>query len=598
MKTSTTADTTEPKKEILSNVFDLPVAGIKAFSQCISLSDILNDDNYRLICADIQSNLKVFKDNVLQSEAKLKMTPVGITAFYAMDQTGKTIVPFLAVAGGTYIFIYKNLRGAIMFPIPDQKLNTEENDIYTKFAEGKIDAKECVKAIKELNQKIVDYDPNDVNNDDMIDIRKPLSDFSIEMLILKQEAKQIEFMNNNKGAVIKIKNFITCLHAMKKTDSSNKSTPSNLIVGTETRQVMVIDPSEKKILVKIALPEVPFIIGTTGGYEGDHKIFVADRCNSIYIIDKANSIQMTITVPQPMVSMLISLRNIYIGTIGKSYQSYTHGGNKSFSLLIPHNIITMDLYDRKVESVFLTLIATKNKEVRIYREQKLVHIITFNENIFGMKTGRFGVTEDCVCFLTYSGALQVKAFAKDAPLSSLNYVDEKEKNEVPLKVPKKTPLYLDMVEREKENCSEMQNVFQTDLLRMRYKAMDTYVKMLKIGNAPQNYSSSSTMKISASLQGLGPNFKLNIIFDNNGTEPISNAALTLDYNRKVYTFDKENVILGIIMPHVPVKYSLSFRNISETGSGGLVKVIVVDKVKSQPLIQSTIKVPVSELEML
>ena len=167
MKTSTTADTTEPKKEILSNVFDLPVAGIKAFSQCISLSDILNDDNYRLICADIQSNLKVFKDNVLQSEAKLKMTPVGITAFYAMDQTGKTIVPFLAVAGGTYIFIYKNLRGAIMFPIPDQKLNTEENDIYTKFAEGKIDAKECVKAIKELNQKIVDYDPNDANNDDI-----------------------------------------------------------------------------------------------------------------------------------------------------------------------------------------------------------------------------------------------------------------------------------------------------------------------------------------------------------------------------------------------------------------------------------------------
>ena len=208
------------------------------------------------------------------------------------------------------------------------------------------------------------------------------------------------------------------------------------------------------------------------------------------------------------------------------------------------------------------------------------------------------LTEDCICFLTYSGALQVKAFAKDAPLSSLNYVDHKEKNDVPLKVPKKTPLYLDMVEREKENCSEMQNIFQSDLLRMRYKAMDTYVKMLKIGNAPQNYSSSSTMKLSASLQGLGPNFKLNIIFDNNGTEPISNAALTLDYNRKVYTFDKENIVLGIIMPHVPMKYSLTFKNISETGSGGLVKVIVVDKVKSQPLIQSTIKVPVSELEML
>ena len=52
------------------------------------------------------------------------------------------------------------------------------------------------------------------------------------------------------------------------------------------------------------------------------------------------------------------------------------------------------------------------------------------------------------------------------------------------------------------------------------------------------------------------------------------------------------------MPHISVKYSLTFKNISESGSGGLVKVIVVDKVKSQPLIQTTIKVPISELEML
>ena len=51
-----------------------------------------------------------------------------------------------------------------MFPIPDQKLNTEENDIYTKFAEGKIDAKECVKAIKELNELTVEIDADKITS--------------------------------------------------------------------------------------------------------------------------------------------------------------------------------------------------------------------------------------------------------------------------------------------------------------------------------------------------------------------------------------------------------------------------------------------------
>jgi hypothetical protein len=144
----------------------------------------------------------------------------------------------------------------------------------------------------------------------------------------------------------------------------------------------------------------------------------------------------------------------------------------------------------------------------------------------------------------------------------------------------------------------MQNTFQNDLLRIRYKAMDSYVKMLKIGNAPQNYSSSSTIKISGFLEGLGPNFKLNLILDNSGHEPIINAVLTLDFNRKLFYFEKENIILSIIMPHVPIKYSLPFKNISENGSSGMIKIIIIDKFKNSPLIQSTIKVPVSELEML
>ena len=79
-------------------------------------------------------------------------------------------------------------------------------------------------------------------------------------------------------------------------------------------------------------------------------------------------------------------------------------------------------------------------------------------------------------------------------------------------MPKKPSIYRDFVQREKESKSEIQKKFITDLIRIKYKAMDTYVKILKKGNAPQNFSNSSNLKLSASLEGLGPNFKLNIYF--------------------------------------------------------------------------------------
>ena len=56
--------------------------------------------------------------------------------------------------------------------------------------------------------------------------------------------------------------------------------------------------------------------------------------------------------------------------------------------------------------------------------------------------------------------------------------------------------------------------------------------------------------------------------------------------------------MGIVMPHVPCTYSFPFENISENGSPGLVKITVVHQKKTTPLIQTIIKVPVSELEIL
>jgi Bardet-Biedl syndrome 1 protein len=245
------------------------------------------------------------------------------------------------------------------------------------------------------------------------------------------------------------------------------------------------------------------------------------------------------------------------------------------------------------------LISLKNLEVRLYNEKNLVNSFKTSENLFGLKFGRFGNNPECLVLISESGSMIIKSLNKNVNLDSLSYMATKiNEEEIILNVPKKTKLYLDLMEREKDAAGNMNQVFQNDLIRLRHITLDTYVKMLKIGNAPQNYSTTSKVKLAASLQGLGPNFKLNIVIDNSGDEIICSTDLVVEYEKNLFYFEKDSLQLGIMMPNVPMKYSMKFKNISENGNSGAIKILILEKSRTSPLITSTIKVPISELEMI
>lgn len=296
--------------------------------------------------------------------------------------------------------------------------------------------------------------------------------------------------------------------------------------------------------------------------------------------------------------MLYSENRIYIGTISKQYMSLKESGSLDFSIVQPNIITCMEMANRQNGEI-LILIATKDSELRIYDKKKLCHVLQIGDNIFGMKFGKLGVKEDCLILCTYSGALLAKSFNPDIRAENLKIKkkDSSEKN-LKIEVPKKPPLFRDLVQKEKDSKNEMQKKFITDLMKIKYRAMDTYVKILQKGNIPQNFSEAKNMKISASLEGLGPNFKLNINFINSGKKPIYGAILMLEFNRKIFAFKQESIQLGILMPNIQMSYSMRFRNINENGASGNIKLIIIDRNEVVPLIQTNIKVPVSELDIL
>ena len=590
--------------ELLLDEFSNNVAGLKAFNQCISLGDVLNDKKNRLICIDVNNNLKVFNGEVIEDENSLNnFLPVsGIVTYFSYDKENGQKYPYLAVASGYHLYIYKFLKGIKKIPIPEQITNSVEQYIYDMMAMGEIKANQCLEKLELFSER---WNKKKDNFKDIIgDVDKkvleyknePLSNMTQELLNLEDDKAKLDFLEKNCNKIIKTYNYITALSSIYETETE-KDSSSFLLVGSENNHIFIINPAENKIINKGKLPGTPFLILSDGTYNGEHKIIIADRYCNIYILEKTK-IEKKIVLSHHIVSMLYADERIYVGSISKQYMSLKKNGSLDFSIQQPNIITCMEMAKRENEEI-LILIATKDSELRIYDKKKLIHVLQIGDNIFGMKFGKLGIKEDCLILCTYSGALLAKSFNPEIKAENLKIKksEPSEKNNK-IDVPKKPPMFRDLVQREKDNKNEIQRKFITDLMKIKYKAMETYVKILKKGNIPQNFSDSKNMKISASLEGLGPNFKLNINFLNSSKKPIYGALLMLEFNRKIFAFKQESIQLGVLMPNIQMSYSMRFRNINENGASGNIKLVIVDKNEVVPLIQTNIKVPVSELDIL
>ena len=154
-------------------------------------------------------------------------------------------------------------------------------------------------------------------------------------------------------------------------------------------------------------------------------------------------------------------------------------GTRIFSISERSTITCMELANNNDgdSNINYVLIANKNKELKIYKDKNLCYILEIGDNIFGMKFGTFNNVKNCIIMFTFGGALLVKSFNPRVNFTNYKHVDNSKVEKVKLDIPKKTSLYLDLVEREKESKREMHNKFIKDLLRIKYKAMNTYVKL-------------------------------------------------------------------------------------------------------------------------
>lgn len=559
------------------------MANLYTFSSSISLADLNADGDFKLLVADFGTGtfdmkLKVFKGTSLFMESAIIDLPTALVTFY-MD-TNDPRTPAVAVASGPFIYVYKNLRPYFKFTLPPLEVNAVEQDLWNQAKEDKID----VQMLKEMLESL-----KNEGSEGELTVR------SLKFLSLPLEEME-NFASIYKVAPLKRQTVITCMNTLKKS-MADEDAVSCLVIGTESKDIYVLDPEAFTVLSKMSLPSVPSFMSVTGLFDVEFRIVVACRDGKVYTLKRGSkTAKACIELTSQAVSLERLGKNIIVGCMDDTLTCYSTKGKKLWTVYLPSNIVSMAIMDYKARSFKGLLVSLNNGETRVYKDKFLVSTIRTNDPVTAIRFGRFGREDSALILITTAGGLYVKILKRTATFEGKDLTPgPPPAQSVKLSVPKKTKLFVDQTLRERESAVSMHRMFQHDLYLLRLTAARSYVNALQKSLNPVSSSAMEPLKLSAHIQGIGPAFKLTVNLQNiSPSVAITNLLITFQYDESLYALAKPCIVVPLLVPGLCYTYESLVECISDKGISDTIKVFVLRQGKSTPIITAVIDMPVSE----
>ena len=167
--------------------------------------------------------------------------------------------------------------------------------------------------------------------------------------------------------------------------------------------------------------------------------------------------------------------------------------------------------------------------------------------------------------------------------------------DIVLNIPKKTKLFLEDTQRERDQSSDIHRNFQKDLVKMRLKTAQSFYNTLSQGLGPVTTNYGSNLRLHSSIIGLGPTFTIHLNLENVSNKPVSQLYLMVNYDHLIYKLLRMPKKIPMLIPNIPYPIDITIESIDANGSNDSIKVYICDKIKELPLLGAMIQMPLSEL---
>ncbi|KAE9032375.1 Bardet-Biedl syndrome 1 [Phytophthora rubi] len=555
------------------------VAGIKAASSCMQLVDVYGDGDAKLVVADGDQRLKMYKGSSLHGEQAVLGVPSALSYFYSDNNRPR--IPAIAVASGPYIFIYRNFRPHYKFTVPSIEIDAQETKLWEALAKCTIEVPDALAQLSTMRG---------------LGIR--LSERSRGLLAIDNIEEQAEYVSRFMDDPLVERSCVTCMTSINK-NMDDKDAVSCLVVATEGCMVYVLDPQGTSLVQQIKVPGVPVEIVAVGLLDVECRLVITTRNGSVYMVKNGELLKSVIELESPACGLVQLEKSIVIASISRKLTSYHLKGKKNWSLTMSDDIVALEAFSlRRTKDTRGVLVALRNGEVTLYNEKVKVCTLSTETVLTGMRFGQYGREEASLVLVQKSGALSLKILKRTASLEAISEAaGPPPEQDIPLNIPKKTTLYVEQTQRERDHATEMHRHFQRDLCKLRLTTARAYVKIIKDGQGPVSYSTGAAIRLNAQVQGIGPFFRIKLNVQNAGTKAVTDITVAFHYDHELYRVEQSLLLIPLVIPNVQYQYAVDVESISELGAADNVSIFVCGKDSCVPLVSAVVSMPLSEPEM-
>uniref|UniRef100_A0A2K6E849 BBSome complex member BBS1 n=1 Tax=Macaca nemestrina TaxID=9545 RepID=A0A2K6E849_MACNE len=569
------AESNEANSKWLDAHYD-PMANIHTFSACLAILSL------QLVVGDLgpggqQPRLKVLKGPLVMTESPLPALPAAAATFLMEQHEPRT--PALALASGPCVYVYKNLRPYFKFSLPQLPPNPLEQDLWNQAKEQPPDCARMIEEGSEAGACCVS-----------------LCVLCVSRFLQLELSEMEAFVNQHKSNSIKRQTVITTMTTLKK-NLADEDAVSCLVLGTENKELLVLDPEAFTILAKMSLPSVPVFLEVSGQFDVEFRLAAACRNGNIYILRRdSKHPKYCIELSAQPVGLIRVHKVLVVGSTQDSLHGFTHKGKKLWTVQMPAAILTMNLLEQHSRGLQAVMTGLANGEVRIYRDKALLNVIHTPDAVTSLCFGRYGREDNTLIMTTRGGGLIIKILKRTAVfVEGGSEVGPPPAQAMKLNVPRKTRLYVDQTLREREAGTAMHRAFQTDLYLLRLRAARAYLQALESSLSPVSATAREPLKLHAVVQGLGPTFKLTLHLQNTSTaRPVLGLLVCCLYNEALYSLPRAFFKVPLLVPGLNYPLETFVESLSNKGISDIIKVLVLREGQSAPLLSAHVNMPGSE----
>uniref|UniRef100_A0A1I7ZBL1 BBS1 domain-containing protein n=1 Tax=Steinernema glaseri TaxID=37863 RepID=A0A1I7ZBL1_9BILA len=551
--------------------------------ECVGFSDFHGDGDYKLIIADKGAGrynmyLKVFKGVTFIGESVLVDLPTGILSFSSesQSQTHEAVVPSIAVATGTAVLIFKNLKPFYKYTLPSLDPHQDEVRAWQRFNGGQINGEQLHLILSKLKEMVCEI---------FSTLKPPFRSIGMSELsprsqnyLVVPEADREHFLAQFRDKPVTRPQTITAMTSLKR-NSSELDTADVFVVATENGNIYIVDPYAYHLLESVAVPSTPVFLASYGAYDDEYRIAVTTRDSEIFVIKRGTvSSKPVASMRSDIVSICMVKKQLIIACSDKTVSFYSLKGKFFNRLKLEQPVICIEPFSytpRQYNGVFVV----HQKEVLPH--SSMSHCNPFRSNCGGLAVSIFRRTADLEeqsRARQMTGSQQIKG----------NYV------------PKKTKIYVDHTIREREMAVKMHQIYQRDLFMLKLDTAKTYYNLIS-SSGQENVTTKAhdSLELSIEVNGFGPQFILkSSITSNLPMDPEITRCIVYQWDRDIYTISPTIIMLPPLIHTKSYSFSSTVTvNHPENFQSEDIKVLVVEKGSSTPLAIAVVTMPTSELPM-